>query len=98
MAYIEYVEVNVYGMQIQILVGNKFTLNGIGYTAPYSGPNGLTINIIGGKLVLSTTFGLTVTWDGVSDAVYTISADYNKYVCGLCGNADGKILSIKCKT
>ena len=86
---IDYVEINIYGSQIRLLRGGVFTVNGVGRTTPYSGPQGTTINIVGGTLIVSTSFGLVVNWDRVSTATYTLSSQYSKLVCGLCGNADG---------
>lgn len=39
--------------------------------------------------MLSTTFGLQVTYDGGNDAQIQISTDWKDKVCGLCGNFDG---------
>lgn len=39
--------------------------------------------------VLSTTFGLQVTYDGSNDAQIQIHTDWKDMVCGLCGNFDG---------
>ncbi len=57
--------------------------------------NGLNIVINGGKLLFTTNFGLTVDWDGDAAVGYTLCDAYAKYVCGLCGNGDGK--SFFCK-
>lgn len=50
----------------------------------------IKVYLSGGNIVFSTTFGLTVTWNGEHKAEVLLCDAYSKYVCGLCGNADGK--------
>jgi len=91
-AYIKFVTISYSNVTINLYKNSpnwNFTVNGIARTAPYIGWDGSTVNIIGGKLVLSAYFGLTVAWDGSNRATYTISQNYSAHVCGLCGNADG---------
>ena len=83
----------MFGLQIRLLQGSKLTINGLRTSLPYSGSNGISVNRIAGKLVLSTNFGLVVYWDGNSKATYTIEQKYSSFVCGLCGNADGSFLN-----
>ncbi len=93
-AYVRYVEINVFGMQFRLLrnqgANTPFSLNGIFKNAPYA-EDFLGLNIVknGGKLVFSTNFGLTVSWDGVNAVEYSLCDAYSTYVCGLCGNGDG---------
>ena len=104
-AYIRYIEINLNGNQYRLLKKTSafskiipFTLNGISKSAPYtdpSDPSGINIFVTGGKLVFSTVFGLTITWDGVSKSDQSLCDIYSTYVCGLCGNGDGKILLLK---
>ena len=88
-SYVEYVEINVYGLQFRLLKGKKVTINGLGYSVPYNGQTGITISKIGKYLTMYAPFGLTVYWDGSTKAVYSLSPSYENHVCGLCGNADG---------
>ena len=71
---------------------NQITINGVPSSAPFS-QNGINIYVAGGLIVYSTDFGLTLSWNGV-ESHYEISLcdSYSKFVCGLCGNADGKII------
>ena len=95
--FIRYVEINVYGKQFRLLkatnYASPFTINGIAYTIPYTDPV-LSINIVvsGGWMVFSTGFGLTVNWlNDDNPQLHSILCDaYSNYVCGLCGNYDGK--------
>ena len=58
---------------------------------PYNDINtGITVSTTCGKIVFTTEFGLTVTWDGNSASTQTISDGYGGFICGLCGNGDGK--------
>ena len=66
-----------------------FTLNGINRTTPYYDKSGVVVSLIGGKLQLTTSFGLSVVWDGYTKAQVSICDSYAGFVCGLCGNADG---------
>ncbi len=99
-AYLRYIEINLNGIQYRLLKKTNafskvipFTVNGVSRTAPYNDPSGINVNINGGKLVFSTLFGLTITWDGIGSASESLCDAYSTYVCGLCGNADGKIYS-----
>ena len=89
-SYIDYVELNLQESQIRLFKGFLFTINGFGYTTPYSGQNGVKVNRVGASLIVSTDFGLSINWDGVSRATYSLSTAYAGFVCGLCGNEDGK--------
>ncbi len=67
-----------------------FTINDVSRKAPYSdNVNGINIVFKGGKLVFSTNFGLTVSWNGNDAVTETLCDSYADYVCGLCGNGDG---------
>jgi hypothetical protein len=67
-----------------------FTINGVSRTAPFVDASGTQILINGGNLVFSTSFGLTVFWNGQNRVKETLCDAYSTYVCGLCGNGDGK--------
>ena len=100
-AYIRFIEINLNGNQYRLLKKTStfskiipFTLNGISKSAPFTDPadpSGINIFVNGGKLVFSTAFGLTITWDGASKSDQSLCDIYSNYVCGLCGNADGEI-------
>ena len=94
-AYIKYMEVNVKGKQYRLMKKKKgvipFTIDGTAGSSPYNNEeDGVSVNINGGKLVFSTTFGLTLNWDGKTAARESLCDAYKGFVCGLCGNGDGK--------
>jgi hypothetical protein len=68
---------------------HQFLVNGVRQNIPYKLP-GLKVINIGGLLVFGTSFGLTVVWDGDARVQVLLCDAYRKYVCGLCGNADGR--------
>ena len=51
------------------------------------------ISIIGHYLQFTTKFGLRITWDGKQRIDISLCSSYSKYVCGLCGNADGNAVN-----
>ena len=96
----KYVEVEVFGNQYRLLgsINNllPLTINGVSYKTPFSDKlNGINIVQIGKSLTFSTNFGLTIQWSSHDFATYHVSLcdAYAGFVCGLCGNADGKIFS-----
>jgi hypothetical protein len=101
-ASVRYIEINVFGNQYRLLPKTLgafssaifFTVNGIQRSSPYLEAIGINVVLMGGKLVFSTTFGLTVTWDGMGSATETLCDAYARHVCGLCGNADGIIFDL----
>ncbi|XP_074657383.1 uncharacterized protein LOC141910590 [Tubulanus polymorphus] len=51
--------------------------------------NTISIRISGENVVLSTEFGLVVTFDGDSVVKVEISDEYKTKMCGICGDCDG---------
>ncbi|CAF0944073.1 unnamed protein product [Brachionus calyciflorus] len=95
-AYIQYIDVNVYNRQYRLLKKQNgkhvYTIDGILSPNDYQDKqNGIKIYLSAGNLVLSTQFGLTVTWNGDHKVDVNLCNTYSNYVCGLCGNADGSI-------
>lgn len=98
-AYVAYVEINVFNQQFRLLKKNgnrhRYTINGIIRPNNYvDNINGVRIYVSGANLVFSTTFGLTVTWNGNHKVDVILCDTYAKHVCGLCGNGDGKFNEI----
>lgn len=85
----KYIVVKVYGDDYKLLkkdsAGFHIQINGVNNTALFKNDH-VTINVMGGSLVLSTDFGLRVTWDGDQSINVQICDSYAKHVCGLCGN------------
>ena len=93
-AYISYIDINVFNHQYRLLKRKNgmhvYTIDGIKSLNNYEDKiNGVKVYMSGPNLVFSTTFGLTVSWNG-DDRVDVVLCDtYSNYVCGFCGNADG---------
>ena len=92
-------EINYNGKQYRLLKKTGFlffksiplTIDGTKVNTPYNDPeDGVSVSKNGGRLTFSTTFGLTVTWDGKSATEQSLCDAYKGFVCGLCGNGDGK--------
>lgn len=90
-SFVEYVQVNVYGKEYRLVDRKKLTVDGVKTNTPFKDVDGKVQVFVNGKhsLVLSTDFGLTVSFDGNAARV-TLCDAYENSLCGLCGNADGK--------
>ena len=98
-SYIAYVEINVFNHQYRLLkkqgIKHKYTIDGItGQNYFQDKLNGVKVFVSGPNLVFSTTFGLTVSWNGDHKVDVVLCDTYANYVCGLCGNADGKLYTL----
>ena len=99
-ASIRYIEINLHGNQYRLLKKTlgvfsssiPFTVNGIARSVPYFESSGINVALVGGQLVFSTIFGLTVSWNGMGSSSQTLCDAYANHICGLCGNADGKCI------
>ena len=93
-SYIRYVELNFNGNQYRLLNNSyndhtlPITINGILRSAPYS-DNDVKITR-NGAYELTSSFGLKITWDGWNRNVIILCDAYSTYICGLCGNYNGK--------
>ncbi|XP_051561427.1 zonadhesin, like [Myxocyprinus asiaticus] len=83
------VYVDVYGISVRILQKKKVLVNGERISPPYSPIQGVTIKTKSRFVMLSTDFGLSVRFDGNTQAVVTLPSIYKSRVLGLCGNYDG---------
>lgn len=94
-AFVRYVEINVFGREYRLLkrVANRiqFSVDGQLTDVPYyDAANQVSVFLGGGRLWFTTKFSLNVAWDGDVRFDVNLCSTYSKYVCGLCGNADGK--------
>ncbi|XP_004474079.2 IgGFc-binding protein [Dasypus novemcinctus] len=90
-SYVRLVTVTVFGINISIHkneIGNV-RVNGVLTALPASAASGrLTVTQGPGKAVLSTDFGLRVSYDWNWRVEVTLPSSYHGAVCGLCGNMD----------
>lgn len=92
MAFIRYIEINVYNTQYRLIKKSEgqfsFLVNGVLFNPPFSDLNKVTIDSTPTKLNFNTLFGLSISWDGNSKVSVNLCDSYRTFVCGLCGNAD----------
>ena len=100
-SFIKYVQLsafdNVYRLEttgdVQPVTASTllFTVNGVQKNTPFNDfTNGISVQIVGGSLQLTTQFGLvSLTFGDASSAQLALDTKYAQYVCGLCGNGDG---------
>ncbi|KAJ8007728.1 hypothetical protein DPEC_G00097200 [Dallia pectoralis] len=89
-SYVRAVVVKVYGITVILGQGRKILVNRTLLTPPLSLTNGVKIFLSGRFVVLETTFGLRVRFDGDHHADVTLPTSYNGLLCGLCGNFNGQ--------
>lgn len=64
-------------------------VNGERKAVPYSPNQGINITPSGRNIVLSTMFGLMVSFDGYHYVKVSIPDGYKRKMTGICGNLDG---------
>ncbi|KAL2079742.1 hypothetical protein ACEWY4_025486 [Coilia grayii] len=89
-SFIHEVYVDVYDINIRLLQRKALLINGEKVVPPVNPRQGLTIAMNSRFLQLSTDFGLTVRFDGNSQAEVILPSTYKSVVRGLCGNYDGR--------
>uniref|UniRef100_A0A9L0SED5 Fc gamma binding protein n=1 Tax=Equus caballus TaxID=9796 RepID=A0A9L0SED5_HORSE len=90
-SYVRLVTVAALGTNISIHKGEigKVRVNGVLTALPVSVAGGrLSVTQGASKAVLTTDFGLTVTYDWDWRVEVTLPSSYDSAVCGLCGNMD----------
>ena len=86
-SYVRHVELHAYGV-VYRLSRDGLTRNNIRISVPFKDEHGVSVGRLGGRLSLTTSFGLTVNYADAFSEVLLCNA-YANHVCGLCGNADG---------
>ncbi|KAM8746516.1 zonadhesin, like [Acanthopagrus schlegelii] len=88
-SYVKAVVVNVYGVTVVLGKGRTVQVNGTVVVPPISSIGGIQIYLSGKFVVLETSFGLRVRFDGNHHADVTVPTTYNDLLCGMCGNFNG---------
>uniref|UniRef100_A0A8C5QJV0 Uncharacterized protein n=1 Tax=Leptobrachium leishanense TaxID=445787 RepID=A0A8C5QJV0_9ANUR len=88
-SYVKYVNVDVHGYRITLYKNREVTVNGISIVLPRDLEPDIKIFISGNNVLVTTEFGLQVSFDGNHKVVVTIPGTYSSKVCGLCGNFNG---------
>ncbi|XP_061453701.1 IgGFc-binding protein-like [Rhineura floridana] len=83
-------EIKVYGLTV-LVSHSKVLLNGLLINLPYNIEyDKVTLYRQGWDIVITTDFGLTITFDGKNNIRLTVPGTYRGDVCGLCGNFNGQ--------
>ncbi|CAF91217.1 unnamed protein product, partial [Tetraodon nigroviridis] len=88
-SFLDQVYIDVYGVSVRFLPKKTVLVNGERVSPPLSPVNGLKISMNSKEVQLTTTFGLTVKYDGNNRGEIILPSTYRNYVRGLCGNYDG---------
>uniref|UniRef100_UPI0037E8B019 zonadhesin, like n=1 Tax=Semicossyphus pulcher TaxID=241346 RepID=UPI0037E8B019 len=85
-SYVRAVVINVSGVTVILGKGRRVQVNGTAVVPPVTSISGLKIYLSGKFVVLETSFGLRVRFDGNHHADVTVPNSYNGLLCGMCGN------------
>uniref|UniRef100_A0AAQ5X438 Zonadhesin, like n=2 Tax=Amphiprion ocellaris TaxID=80972 RepID=A0AAQ5X438_AMPOC len=88
-SYVRAVVINVNGETVILGQGRTVQVNGTVVVPPVTTISGVKIYLSGKFVVLETSFGLRVRFDGNHHADVTVPTSYNGLLCGLCGNFNG---------
>ncbi|KAM8881606.1 zonadhesin, like [Synchiropus picturatus] len=85
-SYVRAVMITVYGVEIILGKGRTVQVNGTAVVPPVTSIEGVQLYLSGKFVVLETTFGLRVRFDGNHHADVSVPNSYKGLMCGLCGN------------
>ncbi|XP_072232326.1 zonadhesin, like [Leuresthes tenuis] len=88
-SYVRAVVVNVNNVTVILGKGRKVQVNGAVVIPPVTSISGVKIFLSGKFVVVETSFGLRVRFDGNHHADVTVPTSYNGLLCGMCGNFNG---------
>ncbi|KAJ0006358.1 hypothetical protein NQD34_013631 [Periophthalmus magnuspinnatus] len=88
-SYVRAVGITVHNVTVVLGKGRTVQVNARAAVPPLS-MGSLHIYLSGKFVVLETSFGLRVRFDGNHHADVTVPTSYNGLLCGLCGNFNGK--------
>ncbi|CAH2247940.1 c-binding -like [Pelobates cultripes] len=90
-SYVKYVNVDVHGYRITLEKERQVKVDGISVVLPVTLTPGVNIFLSGNNVRVTTTFGLSVMFDGNHRVEVKIPGHYGNKVCGICGNFNGNI-------
>ncbi|XP_065806899.1 zonadhesin, like isoform X2 [Labrus bergylta] len=85
-SYVRAVMINVNGVHVVLGKGRRVQVNGTMVVPPVTSIDGVKIYLSGKFVVLETSFGLRVRFDGNHHADVTVPNSYSGLLCGMCGN------------
>ncbi|XP_047450650.1 IgGFc-binding protein-like isoform X2 [Mugil cephalus] len=88
-SYVRAVVINVNNVTVILDKGRIVKVNGAVVVPPVTSITGVKIYLSGKFVVLETSFGLRVRFDGKHHVDVTLPTSYNGLLCGMCGNFNG---------
>ncbi|XP_068612287.1 zonadhesin, like [Brachionichthys hirsutus] len=88
-SYLRKLYVTVDGNTVTLMKARKTLVNGLQVSLPHSPSPLLSLSLAGQYVILRTSFGLQVRWDGNHYAQISVPSSYSNQTCGLCGDYDG---------
>nr|XP_046237582.1 zonadhesin, like [Scatophagus argus] len=88
-SYVRAVVINVDGVTVILGKGRTVQVNGTVVVPPVTSISGTKIYMSGKFVVLETSFGLRVRFNGDHYADVSVPTSYNGLLCGMCGNFNG---------
>ncbi|XP_061920411.1 zonadhesin, like [Entelurus aequoreus] len=88
-SYVKAVMIDVNGVTVILDKGRVVQVNGSVVVPPVKFISDMTIYLSGKFIILETSFGLRVRFDGNHHVDVKVPTSYNGQLCGMCGNFNG---------
>ncbi|XDV18482.1 hypothetical protein PO909_024166, partial [Leuciscus waleckii] len=88
-SYLRKLYVTVDGVTVTMMKNRRTLVNGLRVSLPHSPSPLISLSLAGQYVILTTSFGLEVKWDGNHYAKISVPSSYYDQMCGLCGDYDG---------
>ncbi|XDV18475.1 hypothetical protein PO909_024166 [Leuciscus waleckii] len=89
LSYLRKLYVTVDGVTVTMMKNRRTLVNGLRVSLPHSPSPLISLSLAGQYVILTTSFGLEVKWDGNHYAKISVPSSYYDQMCGLCGDYDG---------
>ncbi|XP_006813313.1 zonadhesin-like, partial [Saccoglossus kowalevskii] len=87
----DYVNVYAFGHVVKLDQGKIVYLDGVRQELPLNPETGFGIELTGNWVLVSTSYGFWLMWDGVSKVQIGVPKSYAGQLQGMCGDCDGDI-------
>ncbi|XP_078792823.1 zonadhesin, like isoform X2 [Oryzias latipes] len=88
-SYLKKLYVTVNDITVTLMKSKRTLVNGKRVAFPHNPSPLMSLSLSGQYVILQTTFGLRVRWDGNHHAQISVPSSYHDQMCGLCGDYDG---------
>ncbi|KAI4900182.1 hypothetical protein NFI96_023906, partial [Prochilodus magdalenae] len=89
-SYLKELYVTVDNITVTMMKRRTILVNGLKVGLPHFPSSQISLTLAGQYVILTTSFGLEVRWDGNHYAKITVPSTYYEQMCGLCGDYNGK--------